>query len=127
MSKTDRSDLSRCPCGSGKPLFECCQPYIDGTLAAPTAENLMRSRYSAYAIHDEQYLLNSWHVSTRPNSIDADPSVQWIRLKILDANVSKDLVEFVATFRLNGKAHKLHEKSRFVLEHGKWFYLGTEK
>ncbi len=90
---------------------------------APSPEALMRSRYSAYAIHNEEYLLASWHASTRPKSIDADPSVQWIRLKILDANISKELVEFVATFRLNGKAHKLREKSRFVFEDGKWFYL----
>lgn len=127
MSISGKSGSLRCPCGSGKTLPECCQPYIDGTLVAPTPEALMRSRYSAYATNDEQYLLDSWHASTRPRKIDADPSVQWIRLKIVDADISKNLVEFVATFRLNGKAHKLHEKSHFVLEHGKWFYLDTEK
>jgi SEC-C motif-containing protein len=116
-----------CPCGSGKELPDCCQPYISGTLAAPTAEALMRSRYSAYALGDEQYLLDSWHASTRPQRIDADPAVQWIRLKIVQADSHSDRVEFVATFRLNGKAHKLCERSRFVLEDGKWFYLEADK
>jgi SEC-C motif-containing protein len=122
-----KKDHESCPCSSGKTLSSCCQPYIDGTLAAPTAEALMRSRYSAYAIHDEQYLLDSWHESTRPENIDADPLVQWIRLKIIDADNSQDRVKFVATFRLNGKAHKLCENSRFVFEGGKWFYLEGEK
>lgn len=121
-----KKDITACPCGSGKTLASCCQPYINGTLVAPTAEALMRSRYSAYAIHDEQYLLNSWHVSTRPDHIDADPSVQWIRLKIIDADSSQNHVEFVATFRLNGKAFKLCENSRFVFEEGQWFYLESE-
>ena len=87
----------------------------------------MRSRYSAYAIHDEQYLLDSWHESTRPDHIEAHPLVRWIRLKIIDADSCKHSVEFVATFRLNGKAHKLCEKSRFVFENGRWFYLEAEK
>lgn len=122
-----KKDKESCPCGSGNTLPNCCQPYIDGTLAVPTAEALMRSRYSAYAIHDEQYLLDSWHESTRPENIDADPSVQWIRLKIIDTDSSQNCVEFVATFRLNGKADKFCEKSRFVFEDGRWFYLEAEK
>lgn len=95
-------------------------------MIAPTAEALMRSRYSAYALHEEQYILDSWHESTRPEHIDADPLVQWIRLKIIDANSSHDHVEFVATFRRNGKAFKLCENSRFAFEDGKWFYLESE-
>lgn len=87
----------------------------------------MRSRYSAYALGEEQYLLNSWHPSTRPSRIDADPAVKWIRLKILRADTGSDQVEFVATFRLQGKAHKLRENSRFIHEGGKWYYLQAEK
>lgn len=87
----------------------------------PSAEVLMRSRYTAYALQNEQYLLDSWHASTRPESISIDPSVQWIRLSIL--NSDNDHVEFVATYRLQGRAHKLHENSRFVFEDGKWFYV----
>ena len=81
----------------------------------------MRSRYTAYAIQNEQYLLDSWHASTRPESIGLDPAAKWIRLKILNSNT--DHVEFIATYRLQGKAHKLHETSCFVFEGGKWFYL----
>jgi SEC-C motif-containing protein len=115
--------LNSCPCGTGRAFEKCCQPYIKGSQEAPTAEALMRSRYSAYVINDEQYLLDSWHASTRPKSIVADPLIQWLRLKIVDANSQSDHVEFVATYRLNGKAHKLCENSRFIYEAGKWFYL----
>ena len=87
----------------------------------------MRSRYVAYCLNEEQYLLESWHVSTRPTSVEADPPVQWIRLKIVDAVSRDDQVEFVATFRLNGTAHKLREKSRFLFDGDAWFYLDTIK
>lgn len=87
----------------------------------------MRSRYVAYCLDEEQYLLESWHESTRPASVKADPPVQWIRLKIVDAASRDDQVEFVATFRVNGKAHKLKEKSRFLFDGGAWFYLDAIK
>ena len=119
MSK--KETVTSCPCGSGKAIFDCCQPCINGTRSAPTAAALMRSRYTAYVLQNEQYLLDSWHASTRPESIDLDPAAKWIRLNIL--NGDKDHVEFIATYRLQGKAHKLHEISRFVFEGGKWFYL----
>ena len=81
----------------------------------------MRSRYTAYALQNAQYLLDSWHGSTRPASIHFDPSVQWIRLKIV--NSGSDRVEFLAIYRRQGKAHKLHENSRFVFQDGRWFYV----
>ena len=87
----------------------------------------MRSRYVAYCLNEEQYLLESWHVSTRPASVKADPAVKWIRLKIVDAVSRDDQVEFVATHRVNGKAHKLREKSRFVFDGDAWFYLDAIK
>lgn len=83
----------------------------------------MRSRYVAYCLNEEQYLLETWHVSTRPASVKADPAVKWIRLKILDTLSRDDQVEFVATFRVKGKAHKLREKSRFIFDGEAWFYL----
>jgi SEC-C motif-containing protein len=116
--------IAECPCGSGRLITDCCQPYIDGVLPAPTAEALMRSRYTAYATGKVKYLLDSWHASTRPQSVDIDPAMQWIRLSIVDSDI--DHVEFVATYRIQGRAHKLHEKSRFVFEDGKWFYVGGE-
>jgi len=87
----------------------------------------MRSRYVAYCLGDEQYLLKSWHESTRPVSVESDPLIQWIRLKIVDAESHENQVEFVATFRFNGKAQKLREKSRFLFDGEAWFYLDAIK
>ncbi len=81
----------------------------------------MRSRYTAYALGDVPYLLDSWHESTRPASLELDPGVQWIRLKIIAS--SEERVEFVATCRVNGKAHSMRENSRFVREGDSWYYL----
>jgi SEC-C motif domain protein len=116
-----KAPVNNCPCGSGKPLDVCCGLYINGTLAAPTAEILMRSRYTAYSMQNESYLLETWHSNTRPGHVEMDPSIQWIRLEII--NSSYDHVEFIATYKVQGKAHKLHENSRFVYENQKWFYL----
>ena len=113
-----------CLCGSNKPLLSCCEPIINGASLALTAEALMRSRYTAHVIQNEQYLLDSWHSSTRPESIDVNTSEQWIRLKII--NSEENNVEFIATYRLQGKAYKMHENSRFIFEDGKWFYADGE-
>ncbi len=87
----------------------------------------MRSRFSAYSLDRQQYLLSSWHPTTRPDSIESDPSIHWLRLKIINAERRTDQVEFVATFKRNGKAHKMHENSRFIFENGQWFYLDAVK
>jgi SEC-C motif-containing protein len=116
--------IPHCPCGSGKSINECCEPYLKGDQLAPTAEALMRSRFTAHAMGNAQYLLDSWHPSTRPESIDIDPAMQWIRLSILNSNT--DQVEFVAIYRIQGRAHKLHENSHFIFEGGKWFYVDGE-
>ena len=83
----------------------------------------MRSRYSAYTLHNEPYILSTWHESTRPDtlSLETGANNQWIRLKIIEA--SHDSVEFMAYYKVQGKAHKLHERSRFVFEQGGWYYL----
>ncbi len=119
MSKQARN--TPCPCGSGKNANDCCAPVIKGNTPAQTAETLMRSRYTAYTQHNANYLLKTWHPSTRPQSIEFDKQMQWLRLKIVHSDDST--VEFIATYRINGKAHKLHEKSRFVEENGQWFYV----
>ena len=119
MSNTS-SDID-CPCGSAKALSRCCAPLISGAVKASSAESLMRSRYSAYVLANERYLLDSWHVSTRPESLNLADDVKWLRLKII--NISKDKVEFVATYRSQGKAYKMHENSRFVYQGGNWFYV----
>ena len=115
---------SSCPCGSGLDYADCCRSYIEGCTPAPTAEALMRSRYTAFAQNNVAYLMESWHLSTRPRSLDLASNMKWIRLKIV--NSSESTVEFVATCRIDGKAHKLHEVSRFVFEAGRWYYVDGE-
>jgi len=111
-----------CPCGSGLSFDACCQPYISGITPAPTAEALMRSRFSAYCIGSIKYLLSSWHPSTRPKTLDLESDkTKWIHLKVI--NSRDNTVEFIATYRLQGKAHKLHEISRFIFEDANWFYV----
>lgn len=86
----------------------------------------MRSRYSAYALGLQDYLLKSWHVSTRPSNMGLDEATTWLRLQVLRHEPLDDthsVVEFVARYKVNGRAFRLHEVSRFVLEHGHWFYV----
>jgi SEC-C motif-containing protein len=91
------------------------------------AEALMRSRYAAYAAGDVDWLLASWHGSTRPPSLALDPSIKWLGLEVKDHRVIDDShaeVEFVARFRAGGgRAQRLHERSRFVREAGRWYYV----
>lgn len=84
----------------------------------------MRSRYSAYALGLAQYLLASWHVSTRPAALDLQPGVKWLGLEVRRHETDGDraVVEFVARSKFGGRAHRLHETSRFVREAGRWFY-----
>jgi SEC-C motif-containing protein len=87
----------------------------------------MRSRYSAYVHGFGPYLLDSWHVSTRPQGpLIFEPGLKWLGLQIMrSAHTSPDHaeVEFVARSQLGGRAHRLHENSRFVREAGRWFYV----
>jgi len=87
----------------------------------------MRSRYSAFVLCNEQYTLATWHPSKRPNSIPFSNNVKWLGLRIIAARVTGDAsaeVEFVARSRAsNAAAVRLHERSRFVLEGGRWFYV----
>ena len=99
--------------------------------AAPDAESLMRSRYSAFVLGLEAYLLATWHPDTRPAALelDAAPRPQWLGLAIkshtpLDGN--RATVEFVARYKLNGRAFKLHETSRFERVDGRWRYVDGE-
>ena len=117
---------NRCPCGSNLTLDECCNRYIVG-MPALTAEQLMRSRYTAYVMKNEVYLLATWHESTRPLRLDIDDdAAHWLGLKVLNSLLQGEnqaSVEFVARYKIAGRAHRLHEVSQFVLEHGRWFYL----
>lgn len=119
--------MSACPCGSGQATPACCGRWHAGAVA-PTAEALMRSRYSAYVLGLEPYLLASWHASTRPASLGLADEVatKWLGLEIRrasQADESHATVEFVARYRIAGRGHRLHEISRFVREDGRWFYV----
>ncbi|WP_324780527.1 YchJ family protein [Thiobacillus sedimenti] len=121
---------TNCPCGSGRPLAQCCGRFHAGE-PAPDAESLMRSRYSAYVLGLEDYLLTTWHPATRPPALelDAPPRPQWLGLAVkshvpLDADHAT--VEFVARYKLNGRAFRLHETSRFERVAGRWLYVGGD-
>jgi SEC-C motif-containing protein len=122
--------VENCPCGSGAVYASCCGRYHAGE-AAPDAERLMRSRYSAYVRGLEDYLLVTWHPDTRPATLDlnAAPRPQWLGLTV-KSQVSLDerraMVEFVARYKLNGRAYKLYETSRFERVDGRWLYVGGE-
>lgn len=122
-----RDIADACPCGSGGSLDACCGPYIGGSEAAPTAEALMRSRYSAFALGEADYLLTSWHPDTRPSRVRLDDAQRWIGLSIrrTEAGGAADdsgVVEFVARYKVNGRGHRLHEASRFEKIAGRWYY-----
>lgn len=118
----------RCPCLSGSTYAECCGPFHAGAAAAPTAERLMRSRYSAYAVRDVAYLLRSWHPLTRPAELTLDPELRWYRLDILSTARGGMLdtdgtVEFRAHYKSPEGAGAQHETSRFVRDAGAWVYV----
>ncbi|MEU1624807.1 YchJ family metal-binding protein [Streptomyces sp. NPDC020096] len=117
-----------CPCGLPSAYEDCCGRLHRGTARAATAEQLMRSRFSAFAVHDEAYLLRSWHPGTRPPGVDFDPALRWLRLEILGGTGgspfhNEGTVEFRAHYTERGQAGELHENSRFVRHEGDWVYL----
>lgn len=126
------SDNNICPCDSGLDYSSCCEPFINGALQEPTAEALMRSRYTAYTQQNNDYLLQSWHPDTRPtdNPGDDDNTV-WTGLKILRTeagteNDSQGIVEFIASCEVKGVASQLHEISHFSRADNQWLYIEGE-
>lgn len=128
------SPPSPCPCGRlsphRRPLAwdECCARYVEhfDTTPAPDAESLMRSRYGAFVREQAGYLLATWHASTRPAQLDFDADARWLGLQVRAHQLTapdRAEVEFVARYRLKGRAVRLHERSRFVLEEGRWYYV----
>ena len=126
-----------CPCGRtdargrALPFHRCCGPYLAdfANTPAPDAEALMRSRYTAFVREDAPYLLATWHASHRPRELAFEPGVKWLGLevrahRVLDPRHAE--VEFVARSRHAGRAHRLHERSRFVCEDGRWYYVDGE-
>jgi SEC-C motif-containing protein len=116
-----------CPCGSSRLLHDCCGKYIDQQQYAATAEQLMRSRYTAFVLGESDYLLQTWHSSTRPASLSG-LHLQWFHLAIVATEQGmpdddRGMVSFIASYRQGIKAKQLHERSRFVREEGRWYYV----
>lgn len=117
-----------CPCGSGESYPACCGPLHDGESQAGTAEALMRSRYSAYAYGDADYLFRTWHPRTRPPEVSIDPSITWTGLQVIDTvaggpDDERGEVEFRARFESAGGPDSFRERSLFERRAGRWFYL----
>ena len=117
-----------CPCGSGESFGRCCLAVHRGERAADTAEQLMRARYSAYTVGDLDYVWRSWHPRTRPAALTADTGLSWTGLEIVGtvgggpADQTGE-VEFRAHFRQSAHSGTLHERSRFAVRAGRWFYV----
>ena len=132
------SASAACPCGRvdakkrSAAYADCCGRFVDhfSTTPAPDAEHLMRSRYSAFVREQADYLLATWHPSTRPASLDFDAGAKWLGLEVREHQVTgadTAEVEFVARYRVAGQAVRLHERSRFVREDGRWLYVDGEQ
>ncbi len=119
---------SPCPCGRGESYAGCCGPLHAREVEAPTAERLMRSRYSAFALELAPYLLTTWHPSTRPASLELDGTVTWRRLLVESSDAggpfdATGFVTFTAIARTPSGRLEQRERSRFVRETGRWYYI----
>lgn len=119
-----------CPCGSGRPYAACCGPLHARTRLAATPEELMRSRYAAFALGLEAHLLSTWHPRTRPADAAPDSSLRWTGLIVHGASGGPDdvtgTVEFTASFESPDGPGAMREVSRFERRGGRWFYLDGE-
>jgi SEC-C motif domain protein len=117
-----------CPCLSGEVYSECCGRFHNGAADAATAEQLMRSRYTAFVLLNAEYLTKTWHPSTVPADLELDPAMEWRRLDIVSTHRggpldTEGVVEFKAYFRQDGERGVHHETSRFVRENRRWYYV----
>jgi SEC-C motif-containing protein len=109
-----------CPCGSAS-YDACCGRLHRGEAQAATPEELMRSRYSAYAVEETDYVWRTWHPRTRPAQVTRRPGTRWTGLEVVEAH--DDVVEFVAHHLSDGEPAALHERSLFERRAGRWFYV----
>jgi SEC-C motif-containing protein len=122
--------MTTCPCNPSNSYLDCCAPYLSGEKLPPTAEALMRSRYSAYVLGEFEYLLDTWHPDQREAGVDfgARKGIRWHGLEILAVEDGRQsdtegMVEFKVRYQSGGLARILHEKSRFTRVEEKWFYV----
>lgn len=117
-----------CPCGLGTSYDGCCGRLHRGDSKATTAERVMRARYTAFVVGDDDYLTRSWHPATRPRTVTGEPGVEWLGLDVLGVTGggpfdSDGTVEFAAHYRAGTQDGVLHERSRFVRHEREWVYL----
>ncbi|ROO84583.1 SEC-C motif-containing protein [Actinocorallia herbida] len=120
----------KCPCGLNADYAACCGRFHRGDATAPTAERLMRSRYSAFAVGDAAYLARTWHPSTRPADVGVDPGTRWTGLEILaktggSALDTEGTVRFRAHYTEGGEEGAMEENSRFVVIDNAWVYVSA--
>ena len=117
-----------CPCQSGETYDLCCARFISHQKVAENALQLMRSRYTAYALNKLDYLIESWHQNYRPGELQLDDNIKWLNLEIIQTSTHGDgaMVEFEALLLVDGKVDSLREKSQFVLQQGHWLYTTGE-
>ncbi len=125
---TDLPGTADCPCGGGR-YADCCAPYLRREAWPPTAEALMRSRYTAFALADADYLLRTWHPRTRPDTLELDDR-RWLGLEILDRvdggpDDMMGIVGFVAHWSVDGRRGSQSERSAFVRRGARWVYLAA--
>ncbi|MCU6478850.1 YchJ family protein [Arthrobacter silviterrae] len=118
----------RCPCNSGDTYAGCCGRFIDAGSFPPTAEALMRSRFTAFATGNASYLLKTWHPDTRPGTLELDGSQQWVRLDIRGITDggpwdTEGVVSFTAHYRREGTRGSQAETSRFTRIGRQWLYV----
>lgn len=128
--KRKKNAPAPCPCGAGRAFDECCGPFLSGVAAAPTPEALMRSRYTAYAVGDDAYVLATWDEATRPAVLfeEGEARPKWILLRVTDAKpvaegADTGEVTFTATARTSQGAMRLSERSLFQRKDGRWLYV----
>lgn len=121
-----------CPCGSGSEYNLCCQPYLETRQKPLRAAQLMRSRYTAFVLHNAQWLVASWHPSRRYPALAAEleagfAKTEWLGLTIFEEADGSDeneaFVSFVARFQENSRPAAIIERSRFLKENDQWYYI----
>ena len=110
-----------CPCGTGATYDACCGRLHRGAAQAQTPEELMRSRYAAFAVGDLDHVFRTWHPRTRPSEIEPDPGLTWTGLRVLEAGDAE--VAFVASYLRDGVPGERRERSRFARRAGRWVYV----
>lgn len=117
-----------CPCQSGKGYDLCCGRFISHKTLAENAELLMRSRFTAFTLNNNDYILQTWHPDFRPANLQLEKNIKWIKLDILGFSEqdATAIVEFEARLLEAGCVNALHEESRFVRERGRWYYTSGE-